>query len=94
LIQKIKNFWINSYTSDKTAFYVEMFSAVLTVSGSLTLALHARQPDMTVVYPMFFLGSVSQVIAAYRRGAAWVMVLTFYFSCANIFGYCVAKGWI
>jgi len=71
-----------------------MFSAIFTIAGSLTLALHARHPDMTIVYPMFFLGSISQVMAAYRRGAAWVMVLTMYFSCSNIFGFCIANGWI
>jgi hypothetical protein len=94
LITKIKNFWVQSYRSDKTAFWIEMFSALFTITGSLTLALSAKHPDMASIYPLFFLGSSSQVIAAYRRGAAWVMVLTFYFSCANIFGYCVAKGLI
>lgn len=94
MIEKIKNFWINSYKSDKIAFYIEMFSAITTITGSLTLALHAKQPDMTVIYPFFFMGSISQTIASYRRGAAWVMLLTFYFSCANVFGYCVARGWL
>ena len=48
---------------------------------------------MLYVYPGFFIGSTTQAYAAYRRGAAWVMLLTMYFSCVNVFGYGVAIGW-
>jgi hypothetical protein len=92
-VQKIKQFWINSYTSDKTAFYFELVSFIFTVGASLTLAVNAYDPDMSIVYPFFFIGSTTQCYAAYRRGAAWVMMLTFYFSLVNIFGYGIAVLW-
>jgi len=41
----------------------------------------------------YVVGATTQCYASYRRGAAWVMILTFYFSCVNIFGYGVAAGW-
>jgi hypothetical protein len=91
-VQKIKQFWINSYVSDKTAFYFELVSFIFTVGASLTLAVNAYDPDMSIVYPFFFIGSTTQCYAAYRRGAAWVMMLTFYFSLVNIFGYGIAVG--
>jgi len=91
-VQKIKQFWINSYTSDKTAFYFELVSFIFTVGASLTLAVNAYDPDMSIVYPFFFIGSTTQCYAAYRRGAAWVMMLTFYFSLVNVFGYGIAVG--
>ncbi len=93
-LQKIKLFWINSYQSDKIAFAFELISFVFTVGASLTLAFNAKDPNMLLVYPNFFLGSVTQCYAAYRRGAAWVMLLTFYFSIVNVFGYAVAANWI
>lgn len=92
-MQKIKDFWINSYRSDKTAFSFELVSFIFTVGASLTLAITARDPNMLYVYPGFFIGSITQAYAAYRRGAAWVMLLTIYFSCVNVFGYGVAIGW-
>ena len=92
MIDKIKNFWINSYASDKTAFYFELVSFIFTVGASLTLAVNAYDPDMSIVYPFFFIGSTTQCYAAYRRGAAWVMMLTFYFSLVNVFGYGIAVG--
>lgn len=92
-MQKIKQFWINSYTSDKTAFYFELVSFIFTVGASLTLAVNAYDPNMSIVYPFFFIGSTTQCYAAYRRGAAWVMMLTFYFSLVNVFGYGIAVSW-
>ena len=89
----IRNFWLNSYRSDRTAFCFELVSFIFTVGASLTLAFNARDPNMLIVYPGFFVGSITQCYAAYRRGAAWVMLLTFYFSCVNVFGYGIASNW-
>jgi len=89
----IKQFWINSYTTDRVAFLFELISFVFTVGASLTLAVNARDPNMLIVYPAFFVGSLTQLYASYRRGAAWIMLLTFYFACVNIFGYGVAAEW-
>ena len=83
-MQKIKDFWINSYKSDKVAFAFELISFVFTVGASLTLALTALNPNMLIVYPAFFVGSVTQCYASYRRGAAWVMLLTGWFVCVNV----------
>ena len=92
-MQRIKDFWINSYRSDRIAFSFELVSFIFTVGASLTLAITARDPNMMYVYPGFFVGSITQAYAAYRRGAAWVMLLTIYFSCVNIFGFGIAAGW-
>ena len=92
-MQKIKDFWINSYKSDKIAFAFELVSFVFTVAASLTLAFNARDPNMLIIYPFFFVGSITQFYAAVRRGAAWVMLLTGYFAVINVFGYGVAAGW-
>lgn len=92
-MQKVKQFWINSYTSDKTAFCFELVSFIFTVGASMLLAINADNPDMLLVYPGFFVGSVTQLYASWRRGAAWIMLLTFYFACINVFGYGVAAQW-
>ncbi len=92
-MQKVKQFWINSYTSDVTAFYFELVSFIFTVGASMLLAVNADNPDMLIVYPGFFIGSITQLYASWRRGAAWIMLLTFYFACINVFGYGVAAQW-
>lgn len=91
-MQSVKQFWIKSYTSDRVAFIFELISFVFTVGASLILAINADNPNMLLVYPGFFVGSITQLYASWRRGAAWIMLLTFYFACINVFGYGVAAG--
>ena len=92
-MQKIVDFWKNIYRSDPVAFVAEMISFMFVVTASLYLALNAKNPNMVLVYPGFFIGSLTQMYASYRRGAAWVMLITAYFSVINIFGFGVALGW-
>ena len=93
-MNRIAQFWINSYQTDKVAFFVELISFVFTIAASATLAVNASDPDMRWIYPFFFIGSVTQVFASVRRGAAWVMLLTGWFSCVNVFGWLIAMGYI
>ena len=93
MIDRVRSFWLNSYRTEPRAFFFELTSFIFTVAASLQLAIHADAPDMKIVYPGFLIGAVTQCYAASRRGAAWVMLLTFYFACVNIFGYGRAVGW-
>ena len=93
-MNRIKSYWVDSYNSDKIAFYFELISFIFTVGASLTLALNADNPNMLIVYPGFFIGSITQAYASYRRGLPWILLLTLYFSCVNIIGYSIASGWL
>ena len=92
-MQRIRDFWNASFRSDPTAFAFEMLSFVFTVAASLYLAVHAANPDMRFVYPAFLVGAVSQAYASYRRGSAWIMLLTIYFAIINVFGFGRAMIW-
>ena len=93
MIEKIKQFWIESYKSDRTAFWLELVSFVFIVSASTYLALSAADPDMRIVYPASFVASATGCLAAVRRGNAWVSTITGYFTAVNIFGFGRAMGW-
>lgn len=93
MFERIKNFWLDSYYSDKVAFGFELSSFIFTVGASLTLAFTADAPDMRIVYPGFFIGSIAGVIGYYRRKLAWPIMLTGYFAVVNVFGFGVAMGW-
>jgi hypothetical protein len=92
-LKKVINFWAESYRSDKIAFAFELLSFLFTVGASLTLAFTADNPDMRIVYPGFFIGSLAGVYAYYRRRIAWPLLLTTYFAVVNVFGFGVAIGW-
>ena len=86
-------FYSTDQKYDSAAFYFELVSFVFTVGASMTLALTADQPDMRIVYPGFFIGSITATYAHYRRELAWPMILVGYFSIMNVFGFGVANGW-
>lgn len=90
---KVYRMWIDSYHRDPTAFLFEQISLVFTVGASLTLAFTADAPDMRIVYPGFFVGSVSAIYAYWRRQIPTPMILTSYFATVNIFGFGRACGW-
>lgn len=92
-MNKVVEFWVSSYQSDKTAFYLELISFIFTVGASLTLALNADAPDMRVVYPGFFIGSITAVLAYKRRKLVWPFLLTMYFGFVNVLGFGKAMGW-
>jgi len=91
--QRIKDFWRQSYHSDPIAFGFELTSFIFTVAASLYLAITADAPNMALVYPGFFVGSVTGAYAYLRRGLAWPLLLTTYFAMVNIFGFGVAIHW-
>ena len=92
-MNKIIEFWKKSYHSDRIAFYLELVSFVLTVGASMVLALNAVDPDMRYVYPGFFVGSITAVVAYYRRQMIWPLLLTGYFTCINLLGFGKAMLW-
>ena len=92
-MNKIKDFWVRSYTSDPTAFVFEMASFILNVYASLALALTAVDPNLRLIYPAYVVGAVFAVIACYRRSLAWPLLMTGYFAAVNFLGLGVAWGW-
>ena len=92
-MDKIKEFWLSSYKSDKIAFYYELVSFVFIVGASMTMAFTADNPDMRYIYPGYFIGSLTAVYAHWRRRLAWPTMLVGYFTLVNIFGWCVSMRW-
>jgi uncharacterized membrane protein len=92
-LNKIKEFWLQSYRNDKVAFMFELVSFVFTVGASMYLAVNALQPDMRYVYPGFLIGAACGAYGYYRRGLPWPLLLTSYFVIVNIAGLGVAMQW-
>tara|TARA_R100001509_G_C4756369_1_gene178131 strand:+ start:366 stop:644 length:279 start_codon:yes stop_codon:yes gene_type:complete len=83
-MKKIIKFWQESYTTNPTAFWIEMISAICVMTGSaiLTYTVLAPRPDIFV--PFYFVGSTTSLVAAVMRKAAWIVVLTTWFSVMNL----------
>lgn len=84
---KIKDFWVDSFYTNKKAFRLEVISFICAVSASLYLAINAQNPQMEYIYPIFFVAAFTSTIAHYKRKVAFPMLLTIYFCIVNIFGF-------
>jgi hypothetical protein len=86
MFKLIKDFWITSYNSDKIAFWFELVSVIFTIAGSVILTFTSPSPDMTYVFPIYLVGSVTLAIGSYRRRIIWTTVLASWFTIMNIIG--------
>ena len=89
----IAEFWRNTYKNDRVSFWCELVGLILAVTASMDLACNAGDTDMRYVDPIAVGGAVVQTYANWRRGLAWVMLLTTYFSCISLFGFGRAMGY-
>ena len=87
MVRKVKQFWIESFISNPSAFYFEIVSFVCAVTASFYLALTAKNPNMVLVYPVFFIAAFTSTVAHYKRKVAFPMLLTIYFCIVNVFGF-------
>jgi len=87
MLKKIKNFWKESYKINPKAFYYEIISFCCAVTASFYLALTAKNPNMALVYPVFFIAAFCSSIAHYKRKVAFPLLLTMYFCVVNVFGF-------
>ena len=83
LLTKILDFWRDSYTSNPTAFWVEMVSAIAVIIGSAILTFTVLNPRPDIFVPFYAVGSAMGLWGAVLRQAAWVVVLTTWFSIMN-----------
>jgi hypothetical protein len=93
LYEKIKEFWVRSYTSDRKAFYLEMIASILVVISTTSIAITADNPPMHLIYPVTFVSALVSIWAYIRRGVAWPLLMTTYFAFVHIFGFGRAMLW-
>ena len=86
MYQLIKEFWISSYKSDKTAFWFELVSVAFTICGSCILTFTSPNPIMSIVFPIYWIGSSTMLIAGIRRRQIWLSTLTAWFTAMNTIG--------
>ena len=86
MLTLIKEFWISSYRSDKTAFWFELVSVIFTICGSCILTFTSPNPIMSVVFPLYWIGSSTMLYAGIRRRQIWLSTLTAWFTTMNTIG--------
>ena len=83
IIDKLIEFFKHSYRTDKFAFWLEMWSAILVITGSTILTFTVLDPKPELFIPFYWLGALLGLWGAYRRTLPWIMLLTGYFTIMN-----------
>ena len=82
-MEKIKNFWLNSYNSNKVAIYFEMVSAITVIIGSAILTYTVLAPRPDIFIPFYWIGSLTGILGAYYRLSSWTLILCSWFTIMN-----------
>tara|TARA_B100001057_G_scaffold228125_1_gene228407 strand:+ start:9738 stop:10022 length:285 start_codon:yes stop_codon:yes gene_type:complete len=83
ILNKITDFWKESYTTNPLAFYIEAISAVSVIIGSAILTYTVLDPRPDIFVPFYFVGSSTGLWGAILRKTAWIVVLTAWFTIMN-----------
>mgnify|MGYP001260383254 FL=1 len=86
MLKLLKEFWVNSYRTDPIAFYFEVVSVAFTICGSCILTFTSPTPIMTIVFPLYWIGSSTMLFAGVRRRQIWLSTLTAWFTTMNTIG--------
>ena len=84
-MNKIINFFKDSYTSSPLAFICEMIEAIFLISASAILSFTILEPNGWQFVPLYLVGSMLGIVSAVIRKAAFVIVLCSWFTIMNIF---------
>ena len=82
----LKEFWVQSYITDPIAFYLEIISVTVTICGSAVLTFTSPNPIMSIVFPLYWIGSSTMLYAGIRRRQIWLSTLTAWFTTMNTIG--------
>jgi len=86
VLKLVKEFWITSYVTDRTAFWFEIVSVLFTIAGSCILTFTSPNPEMSWVFPLYLIGSITLMVGSWRRRIIWTCVLASWFTIMNIIG--------
>ena len=83
-------FFLQSYRSDRVAFYFEMVSLVVYVYATLTLMITAANPNMTILYPIYTIAGIASCISTYRRKLIWPLTLSTFLVITDVIGFYIS----
>jgi hypothetical protein len=85
-LANIKRFLVESHHSDPIAFHLEMVGSICAIIASGWLSVTADNPPLLWIYPFYLASSLLHTVASVRRNAAWIAILSIYFTAINIYG--------
>ena len=83
-------FFLESYRTNRVAFYFEMISLVIYVYATLALMFTAAHPNMTFLYPVYTVAGLASCVSTYRRKLIWPLTLSIFLVITDIIGFYIS----
>jgi len=77
-LNKIINFFKQSYATDRMAFYAEIVETTVLIIASAVLSFTILDPATTIFVPLYLVGSILAVFSTYRRGSSAIVLCTWF----------------
>ena len=77
-MNKIINFFKQSYATDRMAFYAEIVETTVLIIASAVLSFTILDPATTIFVPLYLVGSILAVFSTYRRGSSAIVLCTWF----------------
>lgn len=77
-MNKIINFFKQSYATDRMAFYAEIVETTVLIVASAVLSFTILDPATTIFVPLYLVGSILAVFSTYRRGSSAIVLCTWF----------------
>jgi hypothetical protein len=77
-LNKIINFFKQSYATDRMAFYAEIVETTVLIIASAILSFTILDPATTLFVPLYLIGSLLAVFSTYRRGSSAIVLCTWF----------------
>lgn len=78
MIQKIKNFFAESYRTDPVATYFEIVETILLIAASATLTFTVLDPATEIFIPLYLIGSLCAMVSTWRRKSSAFVLCTWF----------------
>ena len=82
-MNSVVTFFKESHSTNPTAFWWEMFSALSVILGSAILTYTVLEPRPDIFIPFYWIGSLTGIFGAYYRLSSWTLILCSWFTIMN-----------
>lgn len=89
IFKKLWKDWRHDIVHNPMLFWVEIVCTAFNMSASTIFALTSSDPNkpLVMIFIMWIIGSVGMVWAAFKRDAAWLLILMSFYTVMNIVGF-------
>jgi len=86
LLKDVKQFWIDTWRTDKKLFFSEAFGTLLGMTAAGILNFQSTNPNMLLVLILYLISAVLMAYASYKRKSSFLVILMIFYATTSVYG--------